>query len=332
MVVLEINYTSKCMERLANMPGFKSRLPVDSAIEPLYYDMGFLVETEDGRLLARAVVYDNPYHKENDKNYLCIGYFLCANDVLVAKTLIAYIQQYYKEKSFEGFVGPMNGSTWNTYRWVTEGKAPAFFLEPQHESHYPSHFKSMGFSIAWEYFSAIDQDVQNKYEGPNPLDEHMAALGISIRRLDKSRWSETLAAIGQLSLDSFKENVFYSPISLDEFMTKMDPLKDIIEEDFFLVAMKGGEIIAYLFAVRDLLSPDKNQLIVKTVARDRNLEIKGIASFLCFEIVRIAKQKGIHSIIHALMFDGNVSRFLSRKFSLMTYRKYGLYFLKKAIV
>ncbi len=328
MRIRAIHHQSEGFEQLATMPGFTSDLPIDSKIEPLYYEMGFLVEKE-GSLVARAIVYDNPHHKIDDKSYLCIGYFLCVNDVQIALSFMEHLQAYFRETHHAGFIGPMNGSTWNTYRWVTAGEEKPFFLEPHNASYYTSLFSSIGFKLEWEYFSAIDESIQDKYDEPNPLAEEMAQHGISIETLDKNKWEETLASIGKLSLDSFADNVLYSPISLDDFMHRMRPLVDFIDEAFFLMAMKDGKIIAYLFALRDLLNAGKERLIVKTVARDRSLAIKGIGSYLCFEIVRIAKQKGINDVIHALMYDGNISRFLSKKFSLKKLRSYGLYVLEK---
>ena len=105
-------------------------------------------------------------------------------------------------------------------------------------------------------------------------------------------------------------------------MALYTPVLDKIIPDFVLMAeTPEGELKGFLFAIPDYAQgPRPNQLIVKTYA---SLQ-RGIGGALLDLIHKKAEESGFKTVIHALMYDGNVSKKHSDKFS-QVFRRYTLY-------
>ena len=94
--------------------------------------VGFLVESDEGTPLARMAVYHHPELQLEGHPCLSLGAYECVQDERVAQALFAAVFQFV-EKKYPGLklIGPMDGSSWNTYRFVTDGREQApFLLEP----------------------------------------------------------------------------------------------------------------------------------------------------------------------------------------------------------
>lgn len=244
-----------------------------------------------------------------------IGHFRAEN-IDAGKRIISTAIQYLKENSFEYVLGPMNGNTWKSYRFVTESDGtPSFLMEPQNSDFYPEVFLSAGFKSIGEYSSAKMNPI-GAYQG-KALPE-----GIHIREFRKEQAEEELQKIWTLSLEAFADNFLYTPIERDDFMALYTPVLDKLIPDFVLMAETAeGELKGFLFAIADYAQgPRPNQLIVKTYA---SLQ-RGIGGTLLDLIHKKAEENGFKTVIHALMYDGNVSKKHSGKFS-QVFRRYTLY-------
>src|SRR5581483_1650498 len=73
-----------------------------------------------------------------------IGQFQ-AGDVASSIELLNDACKILAEKNCTLAVAPMDGSTWNRYRFISRSDSrPAFFLEPQNPSFFPEHFHKAG--------------------------------------------------------------------------------------------------------------------------------------------------------------------------------------------
>jgi len=154
------------------------------------------------------------------------------------------------------------------------------------------------------------------YEGKVPPD------GIYIREFRNEQAEEELQKIWALSLEAFAGNFLYTPIERADFMALYTPVLDKLIPDFVLMAETAeGKLKGFLFAIPNYAQGSKpDQLIVKTYA---SLE-RGIGGALVDRIHKKAEQSGFKTVIHALMYNGNVSKKHSDKFS-QVFRRYTLY-------
>ena len=53
-----------------------------------------------------------------------------------------------KKEGIETIIGPLNGTTWNTYRYVTDkGHRSPFLMEPWNEDYYVELFEKLALSL-----------------------------------------------------------------------------------------------------------------------------------------------------------------------------------------
>ena len=251
-----------------------------------------------------------------------IGHYFASDATAGAALLRAACAELQRQRCTLA-VGPMDGSTWQRYRFITErGGEPVFFLEPDNRDDWPLHFTSQGFVPLARYCSAITDRIQVN----EPRIEHLAASlfsqGFSIRAIASDRFEEELSGIFTLALASFAGNFLYTPISEDEFLSQYRGIRTFIRPELTLIAENRGEVAGFLFAL-----PDPNRtdtFIVKTLAVHPRFRGRGLGSVLLLHVNRVACGLGFRRSIHALMHEENVSTHISER-QAVVFRRYTLF-------
>ena len=107
------------------------------------------------------------------------------------------------------------------------------------------------------------------------------------------------------------------------------PLKSFIDPAFVLMAENsGGQLVGYIFATPDLPEAQQlgriNTLIVKTLAVLPDRRCAGLGGTLLEQAHLAAHAAGLTRAIHALMYEGNRSLNLSRRYA-TRFRSYELF-------
>src|SRR5262245_27839519 len=148
------------------------------------------------------------------------------------------------------------------------------------------------------------------------------------RTLDTERFEDELRRIHALTLDSFRENFLYSPISVDDFLAAYRPIRPYVRPDLVLLLEQQGRLVGYLFGISDHLQAQRGQgidtAIIKTMAVHPDLAGHGLGGLLMARFHEVAARLGYRRVIHALMHEDNRSRKLSRH-TARTIRRYTLY-------
>jgi GNAT superfamily N-acetyltransferase len=232
-------------------------------------------------------------------------------------------------------IGPMNGSTWARYRLALPsapadpaGEPPFFTAEPSNPFDYPGHFEAAGFRIAARYESRID-DLAADAPDAGEVSARVAAGGFSLRPLDVDRFDAELATLFALSIESFSENLYYSPIDEAAFRAMYQPLRSRMDPEFVLIALDGAaRPCGYLFAFADPLGVRDGRpvrLIAKTVAVSPRARGHGVANHMHDRMRSAARDRGCRDVIHALMHVSNVSTIMSARYDSRVYRRYALW-------
>lgn len=229
-------------------------------------------------------------------------------------------------------IGPMDGSTWRRYRFITDrGNEPLFLLEPDNADTWPAHFTEAGFAPLANYYSALNPDVSCRTDRDRQMEAvaaRMQGLGVSLRPLHLDAFNEELRRIYALSLRSFQENFLYTQIAEEEFVAQYRDARPYVRHELMLLAEQGERLVGFVFGIPDLLQARRGNTvdtaIIKTLAVDPAMGGQGLGAWLVASCEEAARALGFKRVIHALMHETNKSGRISRH-SAVTMRRYTLF-------
>ncbi len=306
---------------LADLPKFA----VSESIPTEFHAGSFLLFRND-KVVARASLYHNPQLYYKNQPACTVGNYECIEDESCAKAILERVTQEARTLGANYLLGPMNGSTWEKYRFATDHEQPPFFLEPYHHLYYNEQFRKAGFSPIAGYYTNIDTEMV--FDHPKVLirTQEFKETGVIIRPIDLIRFEEELVRIHDFNNLAFTKNFLFTPIDLDSFLRKYLSAKAILHPEFTLIAEdKDRNLIGYYFCFDDLLKIAHKSLIVKTLARHPNPKWKGLGHVMGNLVVKKAVALGYDSMLHPFMYNHGTSHSLSENFSGNNYRNYLLY-------
>lgn len=226
-------------------------------------------------------------------------------------------------------VGPIDGNTWQRYRFITErGDEPRFFLEPDNPDEWPEYFRQAGFTPLAEYHSALNTDLTARDERIALKRQSLREEGITLRTLDMDHFDRELRRLHTLSLVGFRDNFLYTPISEEEFLAQYIGIRPHVRPEFVILAEKANRLIGFIFAIPDLYQAARgvriDTAIVKTMAVHPDHAGKGLGGLLMDLAHQAIHQAGYARVIHALMHVDNRSGQIS-KHTARTFRRYTLF-------
>lgn len=317
---IKVNFEEKVKELTSSLysdyhlPNLQSHETVDNN-----FDKGFFLYYK-GTLAAAACIIKNPELRVQGGNGLCISHYECIDNIDVSRSLLHSIIDYARKQNVSYLVGPMNGSTWNNYRFSVDVISDSYITESYHKEYYARHFELNGFTTLAGYVSQKDSLLFIP-KIPDVLDRN-----ILFRTLDSQNYDTELSTIYEFCKNIFRNNYLYTETSLDAFLSKYKSMKNIINPQYVLIAEDKGEIVGLLLAIHDYYSMDEKRLVVKTLGRKHGIQYAGVAHELSKRIIEVAQENNYQSMIHAFMHMNNVSKNVSRKFSGKIFRKYTLFY------
>lgn len=226
-------------------------------------------------------------------------------------------------------VGPMDGSTWRSYRFVTDpGAEPPFLLEPAQPPEWPRWWRAAGFAPLAEYYSTATADLAARDGRVERAAARLRAEGVTIRPLDLARFEAELDAIHAVSVAAFAGNFLYTPLPREEFLAQYRAARAQVRPELLLLAEHAGRPVGFVFVLPDLLQARRGEpvttAIVKTLAVRPGRAWAGLGAVLLAEVQAAARRLGFRRAIHALMHERNASRNLSAHYA-RTIRRYTLF-------
>lgn len=300
-----------------------------------------LVAVQDGLPVGRLAVYLNPNLLLDGKKTAAIGNYECIDDAGTAQELLAAGLQKAREAGAEYVIGPMNGSTWDNYRFSLHHDHPNFLLEPYHHLYYNEQFTAAGFEAISNYTSRLDPTMQCNDPGVLQRERELLEQGVIIRSIGMNRFEDELKCLYPFISKAFQTNFLYSAIDWETFRDKYLEAAPIIDPRYVLIAedatgMPIGFVFAYLNVYNQVImrnahsakrnqSPPEKQLVVKTIARSIDRRWSGLGHVLGNKVISAGKEQGCTSVIHAFMIEEGTSTGISRNFKGNNYKNYRLY-------
>ena len=292
-------------------------------------DMHLVLLNEKGQLQARCSLWWTSEQSYQSQKLGLIGHYASEDDN-AAQELLTHACETLAAQGCSLAVGPLDGTTWKSYRFVTNrGEEPAFFLEPDNPDAYPIHFIDNGFHVLKRYSSASSSGAMIGDARIERVAQRLDRAGIRIRTLDPKRLDEELRAIHRLSHIAFQDSLLYAPISEEEFLTLYRPLLPIVQPEAILLAEDGDGLVGVAFTIPDMLQAGRGErvdtLILKTLVRMPGRIYTGLGAVLAGRCESVAcNSLGYRRVIHALMSEGNASQSVSQRYA-QCIREYALY-------
>lgn len=294
--------------------------PVDAFLEGCY------ILQKENKTVGRFALYMNPNLKFKDQLACCIGSYECLNEIEISNELISSAVRRAKELGYSYIIGPMEGSTWNNYRFSDHNRYPNFFMEPFHHAYYSNQFKEFGFSVIAEYVSNLDDEVTFPEKDINTFEEYYKARGAQFRILRMDDLENDLRKIAHFSNDAFQHNFLFTPIDVEDFVAKYMRIKNYFDSALVMIVEdEKNEIEALSFSIKDHNESRGKSLIIKSLARRNDTKLRGIGAYLIQKTYQLARANGYDNVIHALMIKDNASKKISENYHGENYKSYSLF-------
>jgi GNAT superfamily N-acetyltransferase len=302
--------------------------PLTAAAVALHAPDTHLVAVRDRIAVARGSLWwtDLPAYPDGQLGY--VGHYAAA-DAAAGAALIGHAAQRLAAHGCAIAVGPIDGSTWRSYRLVTEpGTRPPFFFEPQNPPDWADHFRAAGFAELAHYTSALVEAIAPESPKIAAATAWLEAAGYRFRRFDVANVDRELHGLFDVSLAAFADNFLYSPIAEAEFRAQYAQILPKVDPRLVLLAERDEQIAGYVFALPDLLEAARtgraDTLILKTLAVHPDHAGAGLGGVLTDRVQQAAKALGMTQVIHALMHESNVSQRISHRYG-QSFRRYALF-------
>ena len=280
----------------------------------------------DGKVKCRCALYDNPSLFYKEKKAVCVGNYESVNDKKISKTLLDHVAVVAKKARAQFLIGPMNGSTWDDYRFSMHHQYHQFFSEAYHHLYYNEHFLHNGFASIGNYYSSIETELDFDNPVVEERKKQLLQSGVVFRNINWQNFEAELERIYEFNLNAFKTNFLYTPITLDGFKKKYLAIQKLINPEFVIIADDAEHnMIGYIFCIDDFYNEKQKSLIVKTIARHPDKKWSGTGHVLGSIIFERALQQHYVSIIHSFMYEAGTSVAMSKNFSGDIFKNYVLY-------
>lgn len=283
----------------------------------------------NGKPVARCISYDNENLIHENSNPFIFGNFESINNQEVVNFLFAQLKTIAQTQNKTNIIGPMSGSTWYDYRIALPNDNPLFFTEFFTPPYYYDLLHNAGFTCLAKYKSTHSKSYEVDERKLHQCESIFNEKGVTIRQLDLANFESDLEHIFQVSLEGFKNNFMYSPITREEFMQKYVPLKALIDHVTVFLVFDGEKCVGFSMSLMNLLNKEKKQLVMKSAARLPDYKYKGLGTWFNELTKSGAKQRGYQELIPAFIIDDSVSeRTFSNSNDSVLYREYELLQMK----
>ena len=223
-----------------------------------------------------------------------------------------------KKDGIETIIGPLNGTTWNTYRYVTDkGHRSPFLMEPWNEDYYVELFEKIGFKPLTYFISTIMENMNPVQRGHlskkiEKLKKFNYYKNITVKSAENEDLMAVLNKVYDLTIEAFKNNFLYSELDREIFLKMYMSYEDKIVKKFFKMLYLKDELIGYVFGIPDYAELQYKEkietMILKTIAISPRYNGKGMGYILIDELVKEAELSGYKNVIYALMHEKNISK------------------------
>ncbi|MCH2198582.1 MAG: GNAT family N-acetyltransferase [Flavobacteriales bacterium] len=274
--------------------------------------------------VGMVCLYKGGQMKYHNKRVWSLGNYEWLHDESPSQ-LFDFASAEAKKHGAEVLVGPLNGSTWKSYRFrdQSQEEVPLFAGEKIHESQYNEQWRSY-FQQHFRYYSALDTAFNTS---AILSDQEIATIQerYELRNINLNEWEAQLDALYDFNQRSFQTNFLFTEISRKSFHDQYNQVKPIIDPRFTLLAYDDDQLVGFIFAYPDFSMTESKRAILKTVARDPDPKHARLGTWLVYSLNQVLKAQGFQEVIHAFIYAKGTSTKHTQKMGISTYTTYSLY-------
>lgn len=255
-----------------------------------------------------------------------LGFFECKNKEEIAHLLFQKAIEFLKDKNKKKCCGPINISTWQSFRVSFGGEGNPFFLEPFTLPYYRELFMNNIFVVSHKNsttFESIENTKIKEYE-----DFYIQSLeqGFSYEVVGDKTTKEDILDFYYLTNEIYKDSYLFRTISKEEFLYFADQYMMIPKPNYiFLLKDKEKKSIGFFFATPDILNPEQKRVVLKTTGVVPSLQGRGLGKAMLYFIYKNAKEDGFKELLFSTMAVENekIQELTGKESSV--YRRYEVY-------
>ena len=151
----------------------------------------------------------------------CIGHYAATDDE-TAHVLLDHACSELRRRGCTLAVGPLDGSTWCNYRFVTDfGDRPRFWMEPDNPPQWPQQYLRNGFRVLAEYFSALNSQLDCRDDRLDGVAQRLASAGVTMRPVCEETFEADLRRIFQVARTAFRHHLLYSELDESHYLAQI---------------------------------------------------------------------------------------------------------------
>lgn len=275
-----------------------------------------LVLVNDGDAKGRLLAFTDSNYPEQG----FIGWYECSENEQVHEALLEDAFSWLKNKGCKTVVGPINGNTWNNYRFNMTADYPIYPGQPYQPMYYPTFWKNSGFEPVLNYVTEVPPKSAMQPMSEAELTAILASYqfkALSLTPEIAAKYFEKLHAFYHLC---FANNPLFHPISLKEYQLINDRTAAVLSPPHsFLVLDANDEVAGIFLSFIDYYylnykdTPGvpaeykTHKLVIKTLAVHPDYRNKQLGTLMINYIHNVAYKTGYEQVIHASMYVDNIS-------------------------
>ena len=298
-----------------------------------YGQMQCFLAARGGQPAARCAAFVNSRLRVDGDTVGSIGLFDSNGDWEATREALAAAVKWLRARGMRRIWGPMDFSIFHGYRLMTAGFGTTpFYGEPRNPPGHPALLERFGFRpiCHWRSWDLHVDDLRTRFENDR-FPRAMARRGFGLREVSLERFDEELQAFHDIVIDGFRDNLGFSNIELDEFVSLYGGLRHIARPELMpLVVDASGSPAACAFIIPDVApalqaaqgdagrfaaamasSPAVSRLVLHTMvvrrqARDRGL-VQGFGTLCTARIVSMGYRTAVAAMVKPgfSVFDGS---------------------------
>jgi hypothetical protein len=229
-----------------------------------------LIAEREGEPVGRISAHlDHRWDEYQGGSDAMFGFFETVDDAEVSKALLDAASEWAAGKGRARVLGPMDFTTNDEIGILIEGfERRPMILEPWHPPYYRGLVEAEGFAKAmdvqmWELqFGSLKQgeafDPSIHVAAKKALEDE----GIVIRNLNKREMAAEVARFMEVYNEAWGKNWGFVPITDAEVEFQAKNLKQVLEENWAYMAVKGEEVVGAALTL-----PDINQVMAQLNGR-----------------------------------------------------------------
>ena len=233
----------------------------------------------------------------NIEEYNCMfGFVKLTENFENVKQLFNKVEKRAKELGFKNIIGPVNYTTWMSYRWAINNFDVKYYPDCNNAEYYVKYIRKLGYKELYTYRSA-HIDMNNKlYFMGDAVYKLKLAEGYEFKFFKGEEGYKIVKDIYDISIDAFKGSYLYSDIPFEYFNEIYLEWTKKIEDIVMYVAYKEGKPIGYIMGY---INPyNKNEIIAKTSAVLKEYQQHKVYVALLFLGCKYAKEIGYKDMVY----------------------------------